>query len=173
MTVIAAVILTGLSFVIIIAPFFRQEPHDSLSSVSERASDSLMKLDITHAMMKQLDSDYQSGILSEADYRALQNTYREEVPGVRHGKMPEKPADFDKEIENKVSRLRQKRPVNIADEIEDKIASLRQGKSADVADEIEDQISSLRRAKGRFCSQCGASHKPDARFCGQCGAKLG
>ena len=173
MTIFVALVLTVLTFIAVVLPFFRQKPRPLYAVNDEESQDLLFKRDTTYAMLKELEFDYKSGVLTEADYCDLEDRYKrkgisilkdiDSLPGA---------TGIDAAIEKRVKRLRQQSPLNISDEIEDRIAGLRQIKSGNVSDEIEDNIRSMRHSKGRFCSQCGTSHQPDVRFCAHCGAKL-
>ena len=168
MTILVALVLTLLTFSVVILPFFRQRLRSIYAVTDEKSQELLFKRDTTYAMLKELEFDYQSGTLTEEDYRDLEDRYKRKGVSILKG-IDSLPGAA---IEKRVSRLHQKRPVNISDEIEDKITSLRKRKSGDIAGEIEDKISSLRQTKGCFCSQCGAKQQPDARFCVHCGTKL-
>ena len=173
MTIFVALVLTVLTFIAVILPFFRQKMRPIYSVTDEQSQELLFKRDTTYAMLKELEFDYKSGVLTEEDYRDLEDRYkRKGVSILKDIDSLTGDTGIDAAIEKQGSRLRQKQPLNISDEIEDKIAGLRQRKSVNVSDEIEDKIRSLRQDKGRFCPQCGTRHQPDARFCAHCGAKL-
>ena len=174
MTIFVALVLTILTFIAVILPFFRQKTHPLYAVTDEESQELLFKRDTTYAMLKELEFDYKSGVLTEADYRDLEDRYkRKGVSILKDIDSLTGETGIDTAIEKRGRRLRPKQPLNLSDEIEDRIASLRQRKPDNVSDEIEDKIRSLRQSKGRFCSQCGTSHQPDVRFCAHCGAKLG
>ena len=173
MTIFAALVLTILTFIAVILPFFRQKTRPLYAVTNEESQELLFKRDTTYAMLKELEFDYKSGVLTEADYRDLEDRYkRKGVSILKDIDSLTGETGIDTAIEKRGKRLRQKQPLTISDEIEGRIAGLRQRKPSNVSDEIEDKIRSLRQSKGRFCSQCGTRYQPDTRFCAQCGAKL-
>ena len=154
MTIFVALVLTVLTFIAVILPFFRQKTRPLYAVNDEESQDLLFKRDTTYAMLKELEFDYKSGVLTEADYRDLEDRYkRKGISILKDIDSLTGDTGIDAAIEKRISRLRRKQPANISDEIEDKIAGLRQG-------------------KGRFCPQCGTGHQADALFCAHCGAKL-
>lgn len=154
MTLFVALLLTVLTFAIVTLPFFRKRLRPISAVTDEESQELFFKRDTTYAMLKELEFDYQSGVLTEEDYHDLEDRYKRKGISILKNidSLPED-SKIDALIEKQVSRLRQRKSVNVSDEIEDKISSLRQ-------------------SKGRFCPQCGTKHQPDARFCGQCGVKL-
>lgn len=173
MTIFVALLLTVLTFIAVILPFFRQRIRPVYAVTDEESQELRFKRDTTYAMLKELEFDYKSGVLTEADYRDLEDRYkRRGISILKDIDSLAGDAGIDAAIEKRGSRLRRKQPANISDEIEDKITGLRQRKPGSVPDEIEDKIRSLRQGKGRFCPQCGTGHQPEALFCAHCGAKL-
>ncbi len=154
MTIFVALVLTLLTFIVVILPFFRPKTRPLYAVTDEESQELMFKRDTTYAMLKELEFDYKSGVLTEQDYRDLEDRYkRKGVSILKDIDSLPKNTGIDADIEKQVSRLRRRQPANISDEIENKISSLRQDKS-------------------RFCSQCGTGHQPDALFCAKCGAKL-
>lgn len=165
MTVFIAILLTAAAFAVIIYPFFRQRLRPVDSSEDENLQELHSKRDTAYSMLKELEFDYQSGILTEEDYQDLEARYKRkaisilrDVDGLENG------AGED-EIEKQVLRQRRKGRLRAG-----AIADLRKGTEAE--DEIEKQVRELRRGKGRFCSQCGVRYQDDDRFCSSCGANL-
>ena len=109
-------------------------------------------------MLKELEFDYQSGILTEEDYRDLEKRYKRKGISLLKDidQLAEGPG-LDDEIEKQIGKLRrpESKPAGPDDEIEKQIGKLRQPVSA-----------------ARFCPQCGEKHQADDRFCTHCGARL-
>ena len=155
MTLFASLALAVLTFAVVIYPFFRQRSLSVESVEDEKWRELHSKRDTTYAMLKELEFDFQSGILTEEDYRDLEARYkRKAVSILRNVDEMEKGSAVEDEIEKRVSELRR-------------------GKGAKVEDEIEKRVLELRRGKGRFCPQCGTSHQESDRFCSHCGVRLG
>ncbi len=134
MTVFFAILLTILAFAFIIYPFFRQRPHSVDSTEGDELQELHARRDTTYSMLKELEFDFQSGILSEEDYRDLQARYK--------GKAVSILKDMDGLKES---------PQNIEDEIESHVLKLRQVKK-----QFCPQCGARYQAGDRFCSQCGA-----------------
>ncbi len=154
MTIFVVLVLTVLTFIAVILPFFRQKTLPLYAVTDEESQELLFKRDTTYAMLKELEFDYKSGVLTEEDYRDLEDRYKRKGVSILKDidNLPKNTA-IDAVIEKQVSRLRLKQ-------------------LADISDEIENKVSSLRQNKARFCSQCGTGHQPDAIFCANCGAKI-
>jgi hypothetical protein len=106
-------------------------------------------------MLKELEFDYQSGILTEEDYRELEARYKKKAISIlKDADALEKGNESD-DIEVEVRKLRR--------------AGARPGVAGDA---VEEAVSKVRQTKGKFCPQCGTAAKPDDRFCAGCGAKL-
>ncbi|MBI2830607.1 MAG: zinc ribbon domain-containing protein [Chloroflexi bacterium] len=132
-------------------------------------------------MIKELEFDYQSGVLSEEDYRDLEVRYKKKaISLLKEADRAVVTSQEDDDIEREVRQLRQGKSVDADDEIEREVRRLRQGKPVHVEDEIEQQVQRLRQkpndiertAQRNFCSQCGAKLKQGDRFCASCGARL-
>ncbi len=148
-----AISLTVLTFAFITYPLFRQRPHPEDTVEDEQRQELHSRRDMTYSMLKELEFDFQSGILSENDYHDLETRYkRKAVSILRDMDNLEKDADID-------------------DEIEKLVLEMRRGKGADV--EKENKIPEPHQTtEGGFCPQCRARYREDARFCPHCGARL-
>ena len=69
MVIAAVLILTVLSFIAIAAPFFRNRDNSSRALLFE-FEDSSTRSGTDRTMLKQLENDYRTGILSEEDYHS-------------------------------------------------------------------------------------------------------
>lgn len=154
MTIFVALVLTVLTFAFIVYPLFKQRLRSVASVEDEKLQELYSKKSTTYSMLKELEFDFQSGILTDEDYRSLETRYK--------GKAISTLRDIDN---------LEKAP-EMEDEIEKQVQKLRRGKSTSVDDESEKEILELRQSKGRFCPQCGARRQEDDRFCSHCGANL-
>lgn len=158
MTVFIVLLLTVAAFAFIVYPFFKQK----FGVVDTNRDTELQELhsrrDTTYYMLKELEFDYQSGILTEEDYRDLEKRYKRK--GISLLK------DIDQLGEG----------TGLDDDIEKQIGKLRRLKSKadDLDDDIEAQIKKMRppESGARFCPQCGEKYRADDRFCTQCGTRL-
>jgi len=93
----------------IIWPLFRQKQlHRESASANERLQELHSKRDTAYAMIKELEFDYQSGILAEDDYRELESKYKGKAVNIlKNLDTLAKGADPDDEIEKRVRELRQ------------------------------------------------------------------
>ncbi len=154
MTVFIAVVLAVLTFAFIIYPlFWRRLPQEGLAE-DEKLQELRSKRDTTYSMLKEMEFDLQSGILTGEDYRDLEARYKRKAISILRG----------------IDDL--KAGTNVEEEIEKRVLELRQKKSSNVDEKLEKEILKLRRGKGRFCSQCGTSYQEGDRFCSSCGTNL-
>lgn len=162
MSIAVALILTTLTFIFVFYPFFKQKPRLAGTAGHDKLEELRSERDITYSMLKELEFDYQSGILTEEDYKELEARYkRKAISTLRN-------------IDNAAR-------VGVHDEAE-----------PDETDEIEEQVRQLRRRKpapaqpaattapkkapansGRkFCHECGQPVDSNDKFCASCGTKL-
>ena len=110
MTVFVAVILAVLTFAFIIYPLFKQRLRSVDSGRDEELQEVYSKRDTTYSMLKELEFDFQSGILTDEDYRELEARYKrnaisilKDIDNVKKG------TKVEEEIERQVQELRQSR----------------------------------------------------------------
>ncbi len=152
MIIFFAISLTVLTFAFITYPLFRQKLYPEDTIEDEERQELRSRRDTTYSMLKELEFDFQSGILSEDDYQDLETRYkRKAVSILRDMDDLEKGADID-------------------DEIEKLVLEMRRGKGADV--EKENEIAEPRQTEERFCPQCGERYQEGVRFCSHCGTRL-
>jgi len=104
--------------------------------------------DAIYALIRELDTDHQTGKITEEDYRALRERYVSEGVSVLK-QLDALPATdgrvaLDNEIEAQVLTLRRRQPTTGAS----------------------------RHTAAEHCTQCGHPADPDDRFCARCGAPL-
>lgn len=177
MSVFVGVLLTVLTFAFIVYPFFRQQARLATSTEDDQSQELFSRRDTTYAMLKELEFDYRSGLLTEEDYLDLEARYKRKAVSILKGIDDlAKSDDVEDEIEERVMALRKgKAPVSADDEIERQVLALRKGKapaSASADDEIEREVATLRQSKGGFCTQCGAKVRATDRFCAKCGTRI-
>ncbi len=168
MIILAALVLTVLTFVFIAYPLIKQAARPARVVNDEKQHELYSRRDTTYSMLKELEFDFQSGILTEDDYHDLSARYKNQAISIlKRLDDAEKETTPEDEIEKQILRLRrgtgQLRPGTIGNS----------GKDAVIEDQIEKEIRDLRQGTGWFCSQCGAKHQTGDRFCSQCGASLG
>ena len=76
MTVFVAILLTVMTIAFIAYPLFRQRQRVAASGGEDRFWELYSRRDATYSMLKELEFDFQSGILTEQDYRDLEARYR-------------------------------------------------------------------------------------------------
>ena len=154
MIVFVALVLTALTFAFITYPLFKQRLRSVDSVEGGKSRELYFQRDTTYSMLKELEFDFQSGTLTEEDYRDLEARYKEKAISILKGIDDlEKGTDVEAEIE----RL---------------VLELRRGKGASVDADVEKEILESRRGEDRFCPQCGAERQENGRFCSDCGARL-
>ena len=109
MTVFIAILLTVLTFAFIIYPFFRQRRLSIDSVEDEKLRELRSRRDTTYSMLKELEFDFRSGILTEADYRDLEAKYkRKAISILKDIDDSKKDTDVEEEIEKRVLESRQR-----------------------------------------------------------------
>ena len=134
MTVLVAVILAVLTFVFIAYPLFKQRLRSADLVEDEKLQELHSKRDTTYSMLKELEFDFQSGILTEEDYRDLEAKYKGKAISIL------------KDIDDL------QKSTEVEEEIERQILELRQGKG-----QFCPQCGVGCREGDRFCSHCGTS----------------
>lgn len=133
MIIFISLLLTTLTFGFIVYPFFKER----LGSVKPAGDEKLQELhsrrDRSYSMLKELEFDYQSGILTMEDYRDLEAKYKSKAISVL------------KEMDDL------KKGADLAEEIEKQVLKLRQSK-----ERFCPQCGKRYEEGDRFCSQCGA-----------------
>ena len=181
MSVFIALILTIAVFAFIAYPLFRQKPASAEPTGDDKFRELHSRRDTTYSMLKELEFDYQSGILSEEDYKDLEGRYkRKAISILKDTDSLENGGDaHSDEIESEVQKLRRGKNGggdNLDAEIEQEVARLRStaggGRHARSTNSFGSAQDKSEQAHARFCSQCGAALKEGARFCSSCGTRL-
>ncbi len=107
MTVFVAVVLTVLAFAFIAYPLFKRGSRSVSSSRGEKLQELHSKRDTTYSMLKELEFDRQSGILTDEDYRDLEARYKGKAISIlRDIDGLGKSTEVEEEIEKQVLKLR-------------------------------------------------------------------
>ncbi len=132
MTIFIAVLLTVATFAFIIYPLLRQRAPKVGLTEDEKLRELSSKRDTTYAMLKEMEFDLQSGILTEEDYHDLEARYKRKAISILRG----------------IDDL--KRGTNVEDEIEKRVLELRRSKGR-----FCPQCGTSYQEGDRFCSRCG------------------
>jgi cytochrome c-type biogenesis protein CcmI len=133
MTILVAVVLTVLTFAFVVYPLFKQRSRSVGSVEDEKLQELHSKRDTTYSMLKELEFDFQSGILTEEDYRDLETRYKRKAISTLR--------DID-DLEKGTE----------VEEIEKQVLELRRDKGR-----FCPQCGARCQEGNRFCSRCGAS----------------
>ncbi len=76
MTVFVVVVLTVLTFGFITYPLFKQRLRLTDSVEDEKLRELHSRRDTTYSMLKELEFDFQSGVLTEEDYHDMELRYK-------------------------------------------------------------------------------------------------
>lgn len=178
MDIVIAVI--GLALAVIVAAYVAQplvaKSHARSSASEESPRDKLVaERDAVYAVIRDLDFDFQTGKLLEADYRPMRETYvtrgveiLKQLDAVDATRGPLSVASGPTDgIEAAVRDRRRRRtqaarPTSPDDEIEAAIRARRQSKTG----------GQPAGGGGRICPSCGHPFDSADRFCAKCGAAL-
>ncbi len=141
MTILVALILALLTFAFIIYPLFKQRSPSADSVVEDEKLQELhSKRNTAYSMLKELEFDFQSGILAEEDYRHLETRYKRKAISILK--------DTDA----------LEKGTSVEDEIEKHVLEIRQSKG-----QFCPQCGAGYRESDHFCSGCGASLSKESR----------
>jgi len=167
------VVLTLLSLIFIAYPLFKQKWSLAAPDEDDKVRELHSRRDTTYSMLKELEFDFQSGILTEEDYRDLEVRYkRKAISILKDADKLEKGTEAEGDIEEQVQKSRRVTGDNVDKKVEEEILKLRRAKGANIDKEVEEEVLKLRRSQGTFCPQCGTQSQEDDRFCSSCGVKL-
>ena len=137
MIVFIAILLMGLTFAFVTYPLLKQRRHPSADSVEDEELQELhSRRDTTYSMLKELEFDFQSGLLTEDDYRDLETKYKKKAVSILKG------------IDNL------KKDTDVEEEIEKQVLERRQGKGR-----LCSQCGTRYQEGDHFCSRCGTKLK--------------
>ena len=136
MIILAAVLLVVATFAAVAYPFLRHQGVSASLGASQNFKELHFKRDHSYAMLKELEFDFQSGTLSEEDYKGLEARYKSKAISIL------------KEIDG----LQEEKPPQdeIEDNIEKQVRHLRQSKGS-----FCPQCGAKRPLEARFCTECG------------------
>ncbi len=134
MIVLVALVLTMLTFAFIVYPLFKQRSPSVDLVKDEKLQELHSKRDTTYSMLKELEFDYQSGILTEEDYRDLESKYKRKAVSTLRG--------IDDLAEG----------TNVEEKIERQVRELRQSQGR-----FCPQCGVRYQEGDRFCSSCGVN----------------
>jgi len=107
MTVFVALVLAVLTFAFITYPLLKQKSRSVDSVEDEKLQELLSNRDTTYSMLKELEFDFQSGILTDEDYRDLEARYKGKAISIlRDIDDLGKGSEIEEEIEKQVLELR-------------------------------------------------------------------
>lgn len=140
--ILPILLMTALTFIFVTYPFFKKR--SGLLAAGAVADDKLQELhsrrDTAYSMLKELEFDFQSGILTEEDYKDLEARYKGKAISIL------------REIDSLA------KDDDIEDIIEKQVMALRRSK-----ERFCRQCGARRRQDDRFCSHCGANLRLDAK----------
>ncbi len=134
MSIFFAILLTVAAFGYVAYPLLRGPRRVAADAGNESVDGLLMRRDTTYSMLKELEFDYHSGLLTEEDYRDLEDRYRGKAISIL------------KSIDQAGSA-----GDDAGDEIEKQVAELRREKQRFCS-----QCGVVVRPADRFCANCGA-----------------
>ena len=155
-------IIAVLAFIYVAEPL-RKPPTTLRADEDDELVDLIQRKDVVLRNIKEVEFDYHTGKLSEADYEAYDQRMRQQAIGLirQIEKRSPEVAGLDAEMETLIaSRRKTKTPVpssvNGTPSAPAKPAAAATVKETDVI----------------FCHECGAKAKTSDKFCAQCGTAL-
>jgi hypothetical protein len=161
-------VLVGIALLVLVVayvarPLFERqaERHSGHAGSNGRQAQLIDRRDAIYAVIRELDTDFQTGKITEEDYQAQRQRYVTE--GVSLLKQLDALSSEDAVKEIKISG-----PATLEDEIEAAVLELRQ--KPGIGEPAEK--TSISEPATRFCTQCGHPAAPEDNFCGECGTPL-
>jgi hypothetical protein len=140
-TILIALIVIA-AVAIVAYPLFKPVPVVLPEASAPVLEELVSQRDAMYAAIKDLENEYATGKLSEADYRSLRAKYEAKAVAILQ------------ELDRVVAALPR---AEVDDVIERQVAQLRRGAMAE---------------RARTCPQCGAAYTAEDVFCAKCGASL-
>lgn len=107
MTIFVTLLLIVLVFAFIVYPFFKRRLRSVDSVEDERLQELQSRRDTTYSMLKELEFDQQSGILTDEDYRDLEMRYKKKAVSIlRNIDELERGIEMEAEVEKQAQELR-------------------------------------------------------------------
>ncbi len=184
MLIFISMVMAAAAIGFILYPLLKQRTIKAERMENSTVLELSSKRDTTYAMLKEVEFDYQAGILVEDDYRALEDHYKRKAVSLVREIHDIKEADdnVEKEIQEFRSAGEEPPDLNPEDAIEMEVLKLRSKRScpdlpknSDLNEAIEEEIRSLRKpavAGAAFCTKCGVKAGAGDLFCANCGTKL-
>lgn len=144
MITFVVLLLTVVSFAFVVWPFFKLRSRSVEPVEDERWQELQSQRDTTYSMLKELEFDFQSGVLTEEDYRDLEARYKNKAITILR--------DMDEATEGTVG-------IGIEEEIEKEVLALRQ-KRERFCTQCGDRVDE----GDRFCAHCGARLRQGGRL---------
>ena len=145
MIVFIAILLTVLTFAFVTYPLFRQKSRPTEAVDNQQLRELHSKRDTNYSMLKELEFDFQSGILTEDDYQDLEKRYKRKAISIL------------RDIEG--SGKDTGKGARIEEAIEKQVQELRHGKRR-----FCPQCDQMFPEGDRFCAHCGASLSQEKRI---------
>ena len=112
MTVLFVLLATVLAFIFVAYPFFKRRTPSVDAVDDEKLRELYSKRDTTYSMLKELEFDLQSGMLTDEEHRDLEARYqREAISILRDIDNLEIGTEMEAEIEKQVLELRRDKGV--------------------------------------------------------------
>ncbi len=123
------------------------------------------------AQIHELDFDFETGKVPEADYRQQREALMSQATAVL-----KQIDEVDGEIEAGAAAVREQVDAGGTGdrdaEIEAAVARLRESTPAGAPEIAEKEPAQAGNGQAKFCSQCGQPTDPDDKFCAHCGHRL-
>lgn len=181
MIIFLSMAMTVVAVGFIIYPMLKQKMGRAIQVENTALQELSSKRDTAYAMLKEVEFDYQSGILVEEDYRALEDRYKQKAVSILKEihSLSEADDELEREIHEFKTRKEEPQPPQGVDDIETEILKLRRKKEAGspphLDDGIEEEIKRYRKtaaASGVFCTHCGTKSEAEDQYCANCGTEL-
>src|SRR3989337_4352917 len=118
MIIFVAVLLTVLSLVFVAYPLFKQKWSPAAPDEDDKFRELHSRRDTTYSMLKELEFDFQSGVLTEEDYRDLEARYkRKAISILKDADNLEKGIDTEGDIEEQGQKLRRVTSNDIEEQV--------------------------------------------------------
>lgn len=171
-------VLAIATFAFIAYPLLGRKRLSAAPAGDDRLQELFSERNTAYSMIKELEFDHSSGILTDQDYQDLESRYKNKAIGILKGidEHATLATDLDTELERQVRNLRRgkKSRDTVEAELEREVRELRRAKNSGASGKAKPDVAEqVSRARGPFCPQCGEKSQGNDKFCTHCGKKLG
>ena len=165
--ILIAVLISAAAVAVVVWPLLKRGPAPLLIE-DDALTDLLHRKDAVLAAIKDTESDYRVGKLSQEDYERIDGTLRRQAVGLLQQieKVAPESARLDDDIEAAIAAQRQVQPEHVAAPVKRPAVA---APSPPVVSTTPQSAQNGAAATASFCTNCGGKVEAHHKFCASCG----